>query len=194
MQRAQVAESVARHRGDALIIAGPGATSGTLWAAGHRPGTIYNMEMSYALPMALGVALTRPGQRVVSMEGEGSAIAGLAGLATVARYAPENLCAVVYDNQVYGTGGGEVATATAYGLDVVAVAEACGWDPERMIRIVDVRLLEDWVVKALTEPGPWLLVADVDRVDSQSGQRPTPGIDHVEAAAAFGRTATGRVS
>src|SRR5213593_3074046 len=112
-------DAFAEARGEAAVITGPGATAGAVWAAGrgHRPPTIYNMEMGYAAAVGLGVALARPSRTVVAMEGEGSMVAGMPVLSTIARYGPANLVLVVFDNGVFGTGWGTVATATGYGTD-----------------------------------------------------------------------------
>lgn len=191
MLRSEVVEVFARHRRDALVITGPGATSGALWDAGHQPGTIYNMEMGYATAMCLGVALARPDRRVVAMEGEGSTIAGMAVFATIARYRPANLTVLVFDNGVYGTGGAEVETATAHGVDLSALALACGLDPSRVAPLEDLEAVEQTIPRALVEPGPWILLARVQATDTRSGARAVPSLDHVETAYTFRHAATG---
>jgi thiamine pyrophosphate-dependent acetolactate synthase large subunit-like protein len=181
MQRTEVMGIIARHRNGIPAVAGPGATSGTLWAADHHPATIYNMEMGYATPLCVGVALAMPDRKVLALEGEGSAILGLPVLATIGRYQPENLVVVIFDNEVYGTGGGEVETATAHGTDLVAVSKGCGIT--RSFRVTTPDEAEQLLGRAFTEPGPWVLVAPITATDTTA--RPRPGPDHVETAYAF---------
>lgn len=181
MKRSEVMAIIARNRKGAPTIAGPGATSGTLWAAGHHPATIYNMEMGYSIPLCFGVAHAQPDRKVLALEGEGSAILGLPALATVGRYQPSNLVVIVFDNGVYGTGGGAIETATTHGTDLAAVARACGID--RSTTITDLEEAENMITRAFDEPGPWFLVIVIEPSDTLD--RPRPGVDHVEAAYAL---------
>ena len=61
----------------------------------------------------------RPSERVVALEGDGSALAGLGVLSTIGRYAPPNLVVVVFHNGVYAScGDGQVPTAAAATTDL----------------------------------------------------------------------------
>lgn len=181
MKRSEVMEIIAHHRNGAPAVAGPGATSGMLWAAGHETATIYNMEMGYATPICLGVALARPDRMVVALEGEGSAILGMPALATVGRYQPANLVIVVFDNGVFGTGGGGIESGTSHGTDLAAVARACGIEGSSTAS--NLEEAESVVARAFSEPGPWFLVMVTEASDTVD--RPRPGPDHVETAYAF---------
>ena len=77
MQRAEVVPLFAELRTSEPVIVGPGTTSGALYEADHRAPTIYNMDMGYAAAICLGLALARPEERVVALEGDGSLLAGL---------------------------------------------------------------------------------------------------------------------
>jgi thiamine pyrophosphate-dependent acetolactate synthase large subunit-like protein len=182
MHRLDVMRLLDRYRGDAAVVAGPGATSGMLWASGHRAATIYNMEFGYSVAVALGIALALPGVEVVALEGDGSAAASLGTFATVGRYAPANLVVIVFDNGVYGTGGGTVATVTGTGTDLTAVARACGIPADRVLGVSDEAAAESALASALGSDGPWVLVVRVEPSDVVSGSRPTPTLDHVETA------------
>ena len=57
---------------------------------GDDPSILYNMEMPYATPMCLGLAMARRTQRIVALEGDGSLISALGVLTTIARYRPRN--------------------------------------------------------------------------------------------------------
>lgn len=168
-------------RGDAAVVTGPGATSGSLWAAGHQPPTLYNMEMGYAVPVSMGIALACPRRQVVALEGEGSMIAGMPALATVGRYRPPNLTIIVFDNGVYGTGGGTVETCAATGTSIAAVARACGIPAEHVAEPTTPTEASEAVQQALGSEGPWVIVARISTDDVHSRGRVTPQIGHVEA-------------
>jgi thiamine pyrophosphate-dependent acetolactate synthase large subunit-like protein len=177
----ELAKAIGVARGDAILVTGPGAVAGELYAAGPESPSIYNMELAYATPIALGLALTHPDRRVIAVEGDGSIVAGLGSLATVARYRPGNLTIVVVDNGIYGTGDNSVATQTAHGADLVTVGEGLGWPAEHVTRADDDASLAAALSSAL--PGPRLVIAAVDPASySQSPSRLKPGVDVVESA------------
>ena len=65
MKRPDFIEVFARHRGDIPTITGPGLMTRELFAfTGDDPTILYNMEMPYATPMCLGLAMARPKQRI----------------------------------------------------------------------------------------------------------------------------------
>jgi thiamine pyrophosphate-dependent acetolactate synthase large subunit-like protein len=182
----EVVEALAAVRGDASIVTGPGALSGATFVASPDPATIYNMELGYATATAMGVALALPQRRAVALEGDGSFVAGISVLTTIARYRPANLVVVVVDNGIYGTGSGMVATATSHGTDIAAIARACGL-PDATVSAPTSRVELDGALElAMTKPGPWLIHVRVDPDASQrSANRPRPSLDFVEASLRF---------
>ena len=140
MQRADLVSLFAELRTGEPVIVGPGTTSGALYQVDHRAPTIYNMDMGYATAICLGLALAVPTERVVALEGDGSALAGLGVLSTIGRYAPPNLVVVVFHNGVYAScGDGLVPTAAAATTDLAAVAPACGIRPQNVVAVRDAR-------------------------------------------------------
>jgi pyruvate/2-oxoacid:ferredoxin oxidoreductase beta subunit len=114
MNRIEVAEILAPLRKASPTIVAPGLVAYPLAAQGDEPMTIYNMDMSYATATAVGVALGWPDVKVLAVEGDGSALMGQVALTTVARYQPENLVILVFDNGAYlTTGSGRVPTASS---------------------------------------------------------------------------------
>jgi thiamine pyrophosphate-dependent acetolactate synthase large subunit-like protein len=179
---AGVAGAVAAARDEAIVVTGPGAMSGTLYAVADEPGTLYNMELAYAAAVACGIALQRPEEAVIGIEGDGSLLAGIGILATIARYRPQNLTVVCLVNGIYGTGDNSVRTQTALGADYGAVAVGLGWDRERVRRVGDAEALASALTTARREPGPWLVLVDLDpAAHPVSAGRVRPGIDVVEA-------------
>ena len=188
MNRREAIEAYVAVRDGAPTITGPGATSGTLWSFGHDPATIYNMELGYATAMCLGIALATPDQRVVSIEGDGSLIAGMTTLTSIARHRPPNLVVIVLDNGIYATGVGfgegiTEETAASHGTRIDAVAVACGMPTDLVIRVDDVGAFTAAIGHAMIEPGPWLIVADIDTSDATGNpNRRRADVDVVETA------------
>ena len=183
IQLSELARAVADARGNALVTTGPGAVSGALWSCGHQPGTLYNMELAYATSVAYGLALARPDRRAISLEGDGSLLAALPILATVARQPAANLTIVAVVNGVYGTGDNKTETVFAGEADLEAVAVALGWNARQVVQASSAQELTSALHEAVGRVGPWLIVAHVDPASYQLGDvRARPDIDVVESA------------
>jgi thiamine pyrophosphate-dependent acetolactate synthase large subunit-like protein len=167
LNRIECLDAFARLRGEAIVVVGPGFAGHELASAEHTDLTLYNMDMGYALPLCLGIALAQPTQRVVAIEGDGSLVMALSSLTTLARYAPANLTVIVFDNGYYlTTGSGSVESVTAHGADLAALGRAAGL--RQVVGLDDIGSFETAARQALGEPGPWLIVARVDTTDRNS--------------------------
>ena len=193
MRLADLVDEVAAMRGDAVVVTGPGAVAGALYQTGPESPSLYNMELAYATPIAFGIALQAPDRRVIAVEGDGSLLAGLGGLATLARYRPPNLVVIVIENGIYGTGDNSVPTQSGLGADLGAVAVALGWRFDEVRRAPTADALR----AALEDLGAGvrLIVAEVDRASyAPSPGRPRPGVDVVESAVLLRRHLEGRAT
>ncbi len=161
MKRPDFLEIFARRRGGIATVTGPGLVSRELFAlTGDDASVLYNMEMPYASPLSMGLAMARPAERFVALEGDGSLLSALGILTTVGRYRPANLTIIVLDNGSYSSFGAGMISATAAGIDLAAVARGCGI--ERTLRVATIAEAEAAMPRVLQEPGPWVLVAKVD--------------------------------
>jgi thiamine pyrophosphate-dependent acetolactate synthase large subunit-like protein len=134
----------------------------------------------------LGIALARPDRRAIALEGDGSSIAGMPVLASIGRLRPANLVVVIVDNGIYGTGTGTVETATRHGTDLAAVARACGIPSDQVVTPTDDAAVAASLEAAMRVDGPWVVVVKVEPDASvATDQRPTPGLDFVEASLRF---------
>lgn len=117
---------VLQQRGTALVITGLGAPTYDVAAAGDDARTFHLWgAMGLAAMTGLGLALSRPGIRVLVVTGDGEMMMGLGSLATIARVAPENLAILVLDNQSFGETG-EQPSLTAGPADIAAIARGAG--------------------------------------------------------------------
>ncbi len=126
MDRRAAVAALLRDRDDLLVVCGLGSPSYDVHAAGDHPGNFYLWgAMGGAALVGLGLAQSQPGRPVLVVTGDGEQLMGLGGLATIAVAKPANLTIAVLDNHQYGETGQQVSH-TGYGVDMAAVASACG--------------------------------------------------------------------
>jgi thiamine pyrophosphate-dependent acetolactate synthase large subunit-like protein len=145
MRRREVVKKLLENRGELLVIAGLGSTAWDITAAGDSPLSFPMWgAMGQAAMMGLGLALAQAQRRVLVVTGDGEMLMGLGALATIGVQQPANLSVVVIDNERYGETGMQ-ATHTAHGVDLTAVARACG------LKICSFETLREAIH---TQPGP----------------------------------------
>ena len=126
LDRRQVVSTLLDDRKDALVVAGLGAATYDLAAAGDHARNLYLWgAMGGAVMIGLGLALAQPKLPVVVVTGDGEMLMGMGSLATVGLQKPQNLTILVLDNEAYGETGGQVSHTSA-SADLVGVARACG--------------------------------------------------------------------
>jgi thiamine pyrophosphate-dependent acetolactate synthase large subunit-like protein len=161
INRQELARAFVASLSDQLVVTGIGNACNDVYAAGDRALNFYMRgSMGAAVPIAFGLARARPQDRVVCIEGDGSVLMNLGGLATVGSYKPDNLTIVILDNGAYQITGGQ-PTHTAAGIDLAAVAKGCGI--ESASRVENLGAFETALDQILGAPGPHVLVASVDR-------------------------------
>ena len=127
LHRREVVKALLADRGELLVVAGLGAPAWDATEAGDHPLTLPLWGgMGGASMIGLGLAIAQPDRRVLVLTGDGELLMGLGSLATIGVRRPGNLSVVVLDNERYGETGMQ-ATHTAYGVDLAAVAQACGF-------------------------------------------------------------------
>jgi sulfopyruvate decarboxylase subunit beta len=137
MLRLDCLRSVYSELEDCIIVTIMGAVAAELQSLGHRPNFFYLQHaMGLASSMGLGLALCLPNQHVIVFDGDGSLLMNLGSLSTMARYRPNNLTHVVFDNESLLSVGG-FPTATSTGADLEGVARSAG-----IPRVVTVRDVE----------------------------------------------------
>jgi len=140
MRRLDALTAVYHRLSDCVVVTIMGAVAAELQSLGHRSNFFYLQHaMGLASSVGLGIALTRPEQQVIVLDGDGSVLMNLGGLTTLARYRPANLLHVVFDNESLLSVGG-FPTATSTGSDLAGIASAAG-----VPRTATVRTIEDFV-------------------------------------------------
>ena len=129
-------DTVARlleQRKDALVVTGLGAPSYDVMAAGDHDNNFYLWgAMGGAAMVGLGLALSQHERLVIVFTGDGEQLMGMGGLATIGVSKPGNLVLIVLNNEHYGETGMQ-RSHTGRGVDLVAIAAACGFASSRRI-------------------------------------------------------------
>jgi len=133
LRRREVVKKLLEKRGGLLVVAGLGSTSWDITAAGDTDLNFPTWgAMGQAAMLGLGIALAQPKRRVLVITGDGEMLMGLGSLATIGVQQPKNLTVVVIDNERYGETGMQ-ATHTAHGVDLAAIAKACGFRNSKVV-------------------------------------------------------------
>ena len=133
LRRREVVKDLLKERKDLLVVAGLGSTAWDITAAGdHDLSFPMWGAMGQAAMLGLGLALAQPKRRVLVITGDGEMLMGIGSLATIGVQQPRNLTIVVIDNERYGETGMQ-ATHTADGVDLAAIAGACGFRNSEVI-------------------------------------------------------------
>ncbi|MCG6873564.1 MAG: thiamine pyrophosphate-dependent enzyme [Betaproteobacteria bacterium] len=137
LHRREVVKALLADRGDLLVVAGLGAPAWDATEAGDHPLTLPLWGgMGGAAMIGLGLAIAQPDRRVLVLTGDGEMLMGLGSLATIGARRTRNLSVVVLDNERYGETGMQ-ATHTAQGVDLAAVANACGFASCSVVTAMD---------------------------------------------------------
>jgi thiamine pyrophosphate-dependent acetolactate synthase large subunit-like protein len=158
-RRAAVA-ALLRDRKDTLVVSGLGSPTYDLHSVGDHDGNFYLWgAMGGAALIGLGLAQAQPGKRVIALTGDGEQLMGLGGLATIGVARPRNLDIVVIDNQHFGETGMQ-ASHTGRGVDLTAIAAACGFTVTGTLRTIE---QVERLATEIAEPadGPRLFVIKV---------------------------------
>ncbi|MGI8746908.1 MAG: thiamine pyrophosphate-dependent enzyme [Deinococcus sp.] len=137
LDRRTVMGQLLEDRGEMIVTTGLGATAWDLASLSDSPLDFPLWgAMGGAAMFGLGLALARPDRRVMVFTGDGEALMGLGALSTIAVVRPLNLGLVIMDNERYGETGSQ-HTHTASGVDLEAVARACGFPHIRTVIMED---------------------------------------------------------
>lgn len=186
LDRRDFVRALLHDRGDLLVVSGLGSATYDVAAAGDHPLNLYQWGgMGGTAMIGLGLALARPDRRVVVITGDGDMLMGLGSLATIGVQRPGNLSLVVLDNGRYGETGMQ-ASHTSHGVDLVAVAAACGFRTAGMVNVMSAAAGVREMLRR-TE-GPNFVRAIISRGDVP---RVLPTRDGHEVRARFARSLAG---
>jgi len=101
-------EVIHQYRQDAVVITTMGAAREWQKLEPHPKDLVYMpSSMGQGPPLGLGIALAKPDQRVIVVNGDGCLLMNLGCLVTITAQAPKNFTLIVVDNGVYEVTGGQ---------------------------------------------------------------------------------------
>jgi thiamine pyrophosphate-dependent acetolactate synthase large subunit-like protein len=127
LERSEAVPALIGRHLDFLIITGLGGTASDVGAVTGDAAHVYPLAgaMGAAAMMGLGLALARPGRRVLVVTGDGELLMNVGALATIAVVDPANLAILCVDNGHYGETGWQ-KSHTSLGVDLEKIAVGCG--------------------------------------------------------------------
>lgn len=175
LDRREAVKGILGDASDLLIITGIGSPkSDVLPVIGAEAPNIFPTgSMGCATMVGLGLALAQPKRRVVVVTGDGELLMNMGSLATVGVMNPPNFAVLVVDNEVYAETGFQ-QTHTGRGVDLAAVASACGFPNTRVVRRQDE--LADAAKLLRQSNGSTLIVAKVAATKPGSIYRQRDGV------------------
>ena len=169
ISRRQALAAALKELGDAPVIHANGFICRESFGVGDRPQNFYMIgSMGLAAPIGLGLALARPAHRSVVFDGDGNVLMSLGTLAMVGSLGPRNLVHMVFDNEVYGSTGGQRSPSRETRLDRLAIAAG--------YRAVSAVTTQDEVAQALRSAadGPHFVLVKVTTEESPAPRIPHP--------------------
>ena len=157
---------------DDIVISTTGMSSRELYeyraarGDGHGNDFLTVGAMGHTASIALGVARSRPEQRVVCLDGDGSVIMHMGSLAIIGQSDQKNFVHIVINNGAHDSVGGQ--PTAGFGIDLVAIAKACGYN--RATSVTTSAEMERVLDSHLEVSGPVLIEVRVNK-----GSRPDLG-------------------
>ena len=131
MVREEIIQHVVAASGEDPIVSTTGKASRELFETRVANGQSHKYDfltvgsMGHSSSIALGVAIQKPTQRIWCVDGDGAVLMHMGAMAVIGANKPKNLVHVVINNGAHETVGG--MPTVAGGIDLVAIAKACGY-------------------------------------------------------------------
>lgn len=136
---------------------------------GHDKDFLTVGSMGHCNQIALGIAVRKPWQQVLCLDGDGAVLMHMGGLAVVGQMKPRNFKHIVINNEAHDSVGGQ---PTASGnVDYVQLARSVGYD--HAVRAATADELREAVEELMQNRGPALLEVRVRRGARANLGRPT---------------------
>ena len=168
MNRYECLQLLASWVTDEMLTATCLTDNSNIWRALRPEGAnFYSLNLGHCLPFAVGLCLAFPQRKVVALDGDGSLMIDASALILAAEANPDNLLAIVFDNQAYAKMG---ETSTAHRTDLALMAQGAG-----IARTATLRTLDEFrtaVPEALATPGSTFFVAKVEQGERFKAPRP----------------------
>lgn len=126
MKRRDAIKDIMKSIDDEIVVCNIGFPSRELYDIKDRDRNFYMIgSMGLASSIGFGLALAKPNEDVVVIDGDGSLLMNMGSLVTIFANNPRNLTWIVIDNGAYGSTGNQDTYAQE--LDLVDVARGVGF-------------------------------------------------------------------
>jgi phosphonopyruvate decarboxylase len=170
ISRAEAIAVVVKELADEPVIHANGYICRESCAINDRPQNFYMIgSMGMASAIGLGLALARPAAACVVFDGDGNLLMSLGTLAMVGSLGPRNFVHLVFDNEVYGSTGGQRSLSREVRLDRLA----CGAGYRTAAAVTTADEIAAAVRRARAVEGPHFILAKVTPAET-----PAPRIPH----------------
>jgi len=161
INRLEATRYLVQQLADEPIIASCGNPKFDLFDAAAERKTNFYMwnSMGMASSIGLGLALAKPDEKVIVLDGDGAILMNLNSLTTAASLAPRNLVHMIWDNEQYQITGGQ-PTHTHAKADLGRIAGGAGF--KKVLTVDTLDAYKKALTQALTQSGPWILIAKTD--------------------------------
>lgn len=155
-----------------IVVSTTGMISRELYEYRTRSGSSHQSDfltvgaMGHSSSIAMGVALNKPGRRVICLDGDGAFLMHMGAAAVVGNAGLKNLRHIVINNAAHDSVGGQPTVADK--LNIGQIAQACGYN--HYYHAATAEALTAILPDFLTSPGTNLLEINV-----KCGARPDLG-------------------
>jgi len=160
MKRDEALTVLAAHYPDGIVVPVYQAAFDWMAIRPHPLNYLCTGAMGQAASHALGLALGRPDQQVLVLDGDGSLLMNLGCLVTIAHAAPENLIHCVCYNGIYEVNG-RYPIPGAGRIDFSAMARAAGYT--KVYTFSELHVFEARIDEVLSEKGPVFVTLIVEQ-------------------------------
>ena len=150
MRREEIIRHIVKVAGEDSIISTTGKASRELFeirednGQGHQYDFLTVGSMGHSSSIALGIALSKPEQKIWCIDGDGAALMHMGAMAVIGQKNPDNLVHIVINNGAHETVGGMPTVAD--GLDFIQIARGCGYG--RAVSVANFKELDEALKEA----------------------------------------------
>lgn len=154
--------------GKEKIVSSTGYITRELYNLCHTKNNFYMVgSMGCAISIGVGLAISSQ-ERVVVLDGDGSALMRLEGMVPIAHYKCNNLLHIIFENGMYESTGGQPTLAN--GIEIDTIARGCGY--KRVCVCEDIKKLENELEKSIKyDEGSQLILIKVKKNEKIMGRR-----------------------
>lgn len=138
MARYEAIQDIMNQIDDEIVVCNIGFPSRELYEIDDRNKNFYMIgSMGLASSIGLGLALSKPDEDIVVIDGDGSLLMNMGSLVTIFATNPSNLTWIVIDNGAYGSTGNQDTYAQL--IDLVDIAKSVGFKNSYDFKDIDLK-------------------------------------------------------